>query len=156
MDRSFLILLVAVAVEVVGTSALKLTAGFTKPIPIIVVFLAYSTTFALMSLAMKTIPINVVYAVWSGLGTASIAIVGWLFFREALTGWAVLGIAMIVGGVAVLHTWGMPQTKNTEAAAGDAVSAAAVRAPADAQEPRNELDDGRPSRVEAVSLELRR
>jgi multidrug transporter EmrE-like cation transporter len=58
---------------------------------------------------MKTIPINVVYAVWSGLGTASIAVVGWIFFREALTGWGVVGIAMIVGGVAVLHTAGASQ-----------------------------------------------
>lgn len=127
MDRAFLILLLAVAVEVVGTSALKLTAGFTKPLPIAVVFLAYSTTFALMSVAMKTIPINVVYAVWSGLGTASIAVVGWLFFREALTGWGVLGIAMIVGGVAVLHTFGSRQPAPAPSEAVAPVSAAEER-----------------------------
>lgn len=154
MDRSFLILLVAVAVEVVGTSALKLTAGFTKPIPIIVVFLAYTVTFGLMSIAMKTIPINIVYAVWSGLGTASIAIVGWVFFREALTGWAMLGIGMIVGGVVVLHNWGMPHKASTEAVVSGATGPA-VRASADAQEGQSELDDGRASRVEAVSLDLR-
>lgn len=116
MDRAFLILLVAVAIEVVGTSALKLTDGFTKPIPVAVVVVAYTTTFALMAVAMKSIPINVVYAVWSGLGTASIAVVGWLFFREALTGWSLLGIAMIIGGVAVLHTLGTPHGTHVPAA----------------------------------------
>lgn len=130
MDRAFLILLVAVAVEVVGTSALKLTDGFTKPIPIAVVFVAYTTTFALMAVAMKSIPINVVYAVWSGLGTACIAVVGWLFFREALTGWSLVGIAMIVGGVAVLHTLGTPQRSQTPSdALSPPPSATAERAP---------------------------
>jgi len=108
MNRSFLILLVAVLFEVIGTSALKQTAGFTKPGPIAVVVGSYATTFILMSFAMKDLPINVVYSVWSGLGTAGIAIIGWLFFKEALTPWAILGIALIVGGVVVLHTAGMP------------------------------------------------
>ncbi len=108
MNRSFLILLVAVLFEVIGTSALKQTAGFTKPGPIAVVVGSYAATFILMSFAMKDLPINVVYSVWSGLGTAGIAIIGWLFYNETLTPWAILGIAMIVGGVVVLHTAGMP------------------------------------------------
>ncbi len=107
MERSLLILLGAVMFEVVGTSALKQAQGFTKLVPSLVVFFAYSITFFLMSISMKTLPINFVYAVWSGLGTAGIAVIGWLFFREPLNAWAILGIAMIVAGVVVLHQLGM-------------------------------------------------
>jgi small multidrug resistance pump len=112
MNRSFLILLVAVLFEVIGTSALKQSAGFTKPGPIAVVVGSYASTFILMSFAMKDLPLNMVYSVWSGLGTAGIAIIGWLFFKEPLTAWAVVGISMIVGGVFVLHAVGMPHGGN--------------------------------------------
>ena len=124
MERSFIILLVAVLFEVVGTSALKQTQGFTKLAPSLLVFVAYAVTFALMSISMKTLPIGLVYAVWSGLGTACIAIIGWLFFREPLTSWAILGISMIVGGVVVLHTVGTRDASKTPLAPTSSTSTA--------------------------------
>jgi small multidrug resistance pump len=129
MELSFVILLVAIMFEMLGTSAMKETQGFTKLMPVFVMVPAYLMAMGLMSVAMKSIPVNVVYAVWSGLGTAGIATIGWLYFREPFTGWAVLGIAMIIGGIVILHTLGIPAASKASAVQGDASAATGESSP---------------------------
>jgi len=126
MERSsFILLLAAIVFEVIGTSAMKHTQGLTRLLPIAVMLCAYALTFGLMAVAIKTIPVNVAYAIWSGLGTAGIAVVGWLFFRESLTPWSVLGIGLIVAGVVVLNTLGMSASAHGVPSDGTAREAAA-------------------------------
>jgi small multidrug resistance pump len=95
--------MIAIAAEVVGTSSLKASEGFTKPMPSIVVLAGYGTAFFFLSLALKVMPVGVAYAVWSGAGVALIGLIGWLFFGQKLDAAAVLGMALIVAGVVVLN-----------------------------------------------------
>jgi len=99
----WLYLMIAIAAEVVGTSSLKASEGFTKPMPSIVVLAGYGTAFFFLSLALKVMPVGVAYAVWSGAGVALIGLIGWLFFGQKLDAAAVLGMALIVAGVVVLN-----------------------------------------------------
>ncbi|MCA0325738.1 MAG: multidrug efflux SMR transporter [Proteobacteria bacterium] len=93
----------AVVAEVVATSALKASAGFTRLVPTLVVAVGYGLAFWLLSLTLRSIPVGVAYAVWSGIGTVLIALVGWLVFGQRLDAWAVLGMALIVAGVLVMN-----------------------------------------------------
>ena len=99
----YLILALAVVAETIGTTALKASEQFTQTGPSIVVVLAYSVSFYLLSITLKTIPVGVVYALWSGLGIISIATIGWFVFGQKLDFAALAGMAMIVGGIAVIH-----------------------------------------------------
>jgi len=99
----WLYLMIAIAAEVVGTSSLKASEGFTKPMPSIVVLAGYGTAFFFLSLTLKAMPVGVAYAVWSGVGVALIGLIGWLFFGQKLDAAAVLGMALIVAGVVVLN-----------------------------------------------------
>jgi small multidrug resistance pump len=99
-------LLLAIASEVVATSALKASDGFSRLIPAIVVVIGYAASFYFLSLSLRDIPLGVVYAVWSGIGTAAIAVIGVVFFRETL-GWVgIAGITLIVLGVVLLNLSG--------------------------------------------------
>ena len=99
-------LLLAIASEVVATSALKASDGFTRLGPAVVVVVGYATSFYFLALTLRDIPLGVTYAVWSGIGTAAIAIIGVVFFRETL-GWAgIAGITLIVLGVVMLNLSG--------------------------------------------------
>jgi small multidrug resistance pump len=98
-----LLLLLAIVSEVVGTSALKASHGFTRPWPSLLVVAGYSLAFYLMSLTLKAFPVSTAYAIWSGLGTAAMVLVGVLVWREALDLPRLLGIALIIGGVVVLN-----------------------------------------------------
>ncbi|MCL6626759.1 MAG: multidrug efflux SMR transporter [Alicyclobacillus shizuokensis] len=100
---AYLYLGIAIASEVFATSMLKATLGFTRILPTIGVFLGYGVAFYAMSLALKDIPLSVSYAIWSGLGTASTAIIGWLFWKQALNGTMVAGILLIIAGVVLLN-----------------------------------------------------
>ena len=99
----WIFLLVAIAFEVVGTSALKDTEGFTKLVPSLVAIAGYGAAFYFLSLTLKTMPVGVVYAIWSGVGVVLISLVGWVGFRQHLDAAALLGIALIVAGVAVIN-----------------------------------------------------
>lgn len=99
----FTYLLLAIAVEVVGTTALRLTEGFTKPLPSLVVVIAYIVAFYLMSQALKNIPIGIAYAIWSGIGTIGIVGLGLVLFREKLDFTSLIGIAFIIIGVVLLN-----------------------------------------------------
>ena len=101
----WLLLFVAIVAEVVATSTLKATEGCTRLWPSVIVVVCYEIAFILLSLSMKTIPIGVVYAIWSGVGVSLIALVGWLVLGQPLQPAGVAGIALIVGGVVVIQAF---------------------------------------------------
>lgn len=103
MPKTYLILLLAVAAETIGTSALQASQQFSRFLPSVVVVMAYGVSFWLLSLTLKTLPVGVVYALWSGLGIVLIAIIGYLVFGQKLDWPAVLGIAMILAGILVIN-----------------------------------------------------
>ena len=103
MNLGYLYLSVAIAAEVIATSALKASDGFTKPLPTTVVLVGYGVAFYFLSLVLKTVPVGVAYAIWSGAGIVLIALVGWLVLKQSLDAPAIAGMALIVAGVAVIQ-----------------------------------------------------
>ena len=99
----WLYLCIAIFSEVVATSFLKSSEGFTKLWPSIIVLVGYCMAFYFLSLTLDSIPIGVAYAVWSGVGIASIAIVSVVFFEQKIDLAAVIGMGLIVAGVIVLR-----------------------------------------------------
>lgn len=99
----WLYLSIAIAAEVIGTSFLKSSEGFTKPIPSLVVGIAYFIAFYFLSLTLKTLPVGIAYAVWCGVGIVLITLIGWLFFAQSLDTAALIGIALILAGVLVIY-----------------------------------------------------
>jgi small multidrug resistance pump len=100
---SWLILIIAIILEVFGTISMKLSEGFTKVGPIIAMFIFYAFGLSLLALALKKIDISIAYAVWSGLGTALIAIIGMLWFKEPATLIKIVSILLIIIGVIGLN-----------------------------------------------------
>lgn len=96
-------LMAAIVFEIGGTSALKMSQGFTQVKPSLLIFPAYAVSFVFLTLAVKVIPISIAYAVWSGVGTALIAAIGILWFREPLTTSKVIFLGIIIIGVVGLH-----------------------------------------------------
>ncbi|MGX5730430.1 DMT family transporter [Pseudoxanthomonas beigongshangi] len=103
MNPGYLYLAVAIVAEVIATSALKYSEGFTRPGPSLIVAAGYGIAFYCLSLVMKTVPVGVAYAIWSGAGIVLIALIGWLVLRQSLDLPAVLGMGLIVAGVAVIQ-----------------------------------------------------
>jgi small multidrug resistance pump len=101
----WLLLAIAIVAEVVGTSALKASAGFTRLAPSVVVVLGYAVAFYCLSLVLKTIPVGVAYAIWSGLGIVLITVVAWVVYDQVIDLAAALGMALIVAGVVVLNVF---------------------------------------------------
>lgn len=97
------LLLVAVAFEVAGTSALLACEQFTRPGPSVVVIVCYGVALVMISLTFRTLPMGVVYALWSGIGIVLIVAVGWVCFGQRLDLATLLGIALIAAGVAVVN-----------------------------------------------------
>lgn len=95
----------AIACEVVGTTMLQKSEQFTRAGPTIAMAACYAAAFFLMSIALRTMPLGVVYAIWSGVGIVVIAIIGALLFKQALDLPAMVGIGMIVGGVVVIQAF---------------------------------------------------
>ncbi len=96
-------LFLAIIAEVVATSALKASEGFTKLVPSVLVVVGYALAFWLLSLTLKTIPVGIAYAVWAGAGIVLMATVGWVVFDQNLDLWGGVGMTMIVGGVLVVN-----------------------------------------------------
>lgn len=101
--KAWLFLGMAIIGEVVATSALKSSNGFTKLIPSVVVVTGYGVAFYLLSLVIKSIPVGIAYAVWGGLGIVLVAAIAWVVHGQKLDLWAFVGIGLIVSGVAVLN-----------------------------------------------------
>lgn len=103
--KNWLFLAIAIIAEVIGTSALKASEGFSRLWPSLLVVLGYGVAFYFLSLTLRAIPVGIAYAVWSGVGVVLIAAIGWLFFGQRLDAPAVLGMALIVSGVVVLNVF---------------------------------------------------
>lgn len=93
----------AIFSEVVATASLKSTEGFTRLVPSIVVLVGYSAAFYFLSLTLDTIPIGVAYAVWSGVGVATITLVSFVLYDQKIDAAGLVGIGLIVAGVVVLR-----------------------------------------------------
>ncbi len=96
-------LALAIVAEVIATSALQASAGFTRLWPSVLVVLGYGVAFYGLSITLKTVPMGVAYALWSGLGIVLITAVGWALYRQRVDTAALLGMALIVAGVAVIQ-----------------------------------------------------
>lgn len=103
--KTFVILLFAILSEVIGTTALKFSEGFTKPIPSFIVALGYGTSFYLLSIALKSMPIGVAYAIWSGVGLVLTVIAGMIIWKETLDWARVLGIVLILAGIVLINVF---------------------------------------------------
>ena len=101
--KHWIFLFLAVTAEVIGTSALKASEGFSKLWPSITVAIAFACAFYFLSLTLKVIPVGVAYAVWSGMGIVLISLIGRFFFGQHLDTPALIGIGFIVVGVLVMQ-----------------------------------------------------
>ncbi|MDN6321135.1 MAG: DMT family transporter [Halomonas sp.] len=102
---TFVYLVLAIVAEVIATSALKASMGFTRPLPSTVVVVGYGLAFYLLSLVLRTLPVGVAYAIWAGLGIVLVTLVGILVFGEKPDLPAVIGISLIVAGVVMLQVF---------------------------------------------------
>ena len=94
---------IAILAEVIGTSFLKGSEGFTKLVPSVIVVVGYVIAFYFLALTLKTLPVGIAYAVWAGAGVALIALAGYVFFGQTLDAPAVIGMLLIVSGVMVIN-----------------------------------------------------
>ena len=101
--KAWLFLAVAIIAEVVATSSLRASAGFTKFWPSLIVVSGYAIAFYFLSLTLKTIPVGIAYAVWAGLGIVLISLAGWLILGQKLDAASVAGMVLIVAGVVVIN-----------------------------------------------------
>ncbi|UWQ15741.1 QacE family quaternary ammonium compound efflux SMR transporter [Aliiroseovarius sp. M344] len=99
----YLVLILAVIAETVGTTALQASQQFTRLGPSLTVIVAYGISFFLLGWALKFMPVGIAYAIWSGLGIVLIAVIGFIMFGQRLDWPAILGLAMILGGILVIH-----------------------------------------------------
>ena len=99
----YIYLAMAILAEVVATSALKASEEFSRLWPSVVVCVGYAIAFYALSLSLRTISVGVAYAIWSGLGIVLITLAGWVFYRQSIDVAGGIGMAMIVGGVAVIQ-----------------------------------------------------
>jgi small multidrug resistance pump len=98
----------AILLEIAGTTSMKLSHGFTRTLPSILLFVFYGLSFALMTVAVKRIDMSVSYAIWSGVGTALITLIGVMWFRESLTPVQIGSIVLIIAGVVGLRAGAAP------------------------------------------------
>lgn len=103
--QHWLFLTIAIISEVIATSALKASEGFSKLGPSLIVAIGYLVAFYFLSLTLKTIPVGIAYAIWSGIGVALIAIVSWLFMGQTLDTPAIIGLSLIILGVVVINVF---------------------------------------------------
>ena len=101
--QHYIYLSIAIVSEVIATSALKESEGFTRLWPSVVVMAGYIIAFYFLSLVLETIPVSVAYAIWSGAGIALIAKIAWVFFGQSLDIPAIIGLLLIIAGVVVLN-----------------------------------------------------
>jgi|TARA_R110002073_G_scaffold45053_1_gene124561 multidrug transporter EmrE-like cation transporter len=102
---AYLYLAIAIVAEVIATSALKASGEFTKIVPTVIVVVGYGVAFYFLSIVLKTIPVGIAYAIWSGLGIVLIALVGLVVFHQRLDFAAILGMLLILAGVIVINVF---------------------------------------------------
>lgn len=101
--KQFIFLFLAIMLEVVGTSGLKASAQFTKLVPSVITVIAYVCAFYFLGLTLKTLPVGIAYAIWSGVGVVLISLIGLLFFKQSLDLSAVVGLGLIIAGVIIIN-----------------------------------------------------
>ncbi|WP_136441511.1 SMR family transporter [Pacificoceanicola onchidii] len=106
----YLILAFAVLAETIGTTALQASQSFTRPLPSVIVVVAYAVAFFLLGQALKYMPVGIAYAIWSGLGIFLIAVIGFIVFGQKLDLPAIAGMGMILGGILVIHLFSASAT----------------------------------------------
>jgi len=99
----YALLIVAIVAEVIATSAMAKSDGFTRLLPSLISLAGYGLAFYLLSLVTRTVPVGIVYAIWSGAGIVLVAATGWLLFGQKLDLPATVGIVMIVAGVLIIN-----------------------------------------------------
>jgi small multidrug resistance pump len=104
----WLYLAIAIIGEIIGTTALKASDGFTRLGPSLLVVLGYGIAFFLLAQVLRSIPLGITYAIWSGVGVAAVTVIGWVMYGQRLDLPALLGIGLIVAGVVVLNIWSGP------------------------------------------------
>ena len=95
----------AIVLEVIGTTFLQQSQQFTRALPTVLMALCYGAAFYLLSIALRTLPVGIAYAIWSGLGIVLISLVGYFVFGQKLDLAAILGLGLIIGGVVVLNVF---------------------------------------------------
>ena len=100
---NILFLIIAIVAEVAGTTALKASDGFTRLVPSVAVVLSYGVAFFFLSLTLRSMPVGIAYAIWSGLGIVLISAAAYVFYRQSLDVPALIGIALIMAGVVTVN-----------------------------------------------------
>jgi small multidrug resistance pump len=103
--QPYLYLGVAIVFEVIGTSALQASESLTRLGPSLLTVAAYAVSFLILALTLRTIPVGIAYALWSGIGMVLIAAVGWVWFKQSLDFPALIGLGLIVSGVVVVNAF---------------------------------------------------
>ncbi|MGV6873903.1 SMR family transporter [Pseudochelatococcus sp. B33] len=103
MSTGHIYLGIAIICEVIATSALKASEGFTRLLPSVVTALGYAAAFYFLSLTLKTIPVGIAYAIWSGVGIILISVIGLVAFQQRLDAPALIGLGLIIAGVFVIN-----------------------------------------------------
>ena len=103
MLNAWVLLTATILFEVAGTISMKLSAGFTNPLPSFLIFVFYGISFTFLTFTLKTLEVSTVYAMWSGLGTCLVAILGVAYFKEVLSTSKSMGIALVILGVILIH-----------------------------------------------------
>jgi small multidrug resistance pump len=103
---AYLLLGCAIAAEVLATSLLPRTNGFTALAPSLVVAVGYAVSFVLLSHVVRTVPVGIAYAIWSGVGTLAVVVIGAAVLNQALTVWQVVGVVLVVAGVVFINLGG--------------------------------------------------
>ncbi|MCX8641751.1 MULTISPECIES: DMT family transporter [unclassified Gilliamella] len=101
--NAYFLLFLAIICEVIATSSLKLSNGFTNLTYSVVTIVGYSASFYLLSLALKTIPVGIAYAIWSGIGIVFISLIAWIFMKQTLDLAALIGMGFIMFGVVIIN-----------------------------------------------------
>ena len=110
MSPGYIYLTIAIIAEVIATSALKASEEFTRIGPSLIVALGYSVAFYMLSLCLKDIPVGIAYAIWSGLGIVLITLIAWLLYGQKLDAPALLGLGLIIAGVATIQLFSSATT----------------------------------------------
>jgi len=103
--NAWMILGLAIVAEVIGTTALKASDNFTRLAPSLIVVVGYGVAFYCLSLVLKSVPVGIAYAVWSGLGIVLITAVAWLLYGQRIDLAGLIGMGLIIAGVVVLNVF---------------------------------------------------
>ena len=102
---NYLFLAIAIVSEVAATSALKASQNFSRLMPSLIVLIGYGVAFFFLSLSLRTIPVGIAYAIWSGAGIILVSLVSYFLYRQRLDASALIGMALIVAGIAIINAF---------------------------------------------------